>query len=345
MTLERFRLAAVLPSEGGWRLELVLDASVAPPKPVVLARIPAAIAGDALALTALMRDVERAVRVVHPSLLPVRGLADAGGLAVLCDWREGVPLHALLEAGGPLAPPLAARVLRCVAEALQAVHATGAVHGDVRPERILVAENGAVLLGGLGRSAGPGATPEEDLAGLARLATACLGPAPGAGEAAAAVVAASVQATPAEVIERLRGDQVATSAEMAARLESAMPSDGAVRSARRLALTMARKPVAAGEATAERPALSPPPLPSGLRTVAGAPPQAGAPPGPRSEAPPAPPTTARRRPESAAPARPPPSAPAVLDQGLGRLGDPRLPLLVGVAMAIVGLVAGYWLGS
>jgi len=349
VTLERFRLAAALPPERGWHLELVLDASVAPAQPVVLARIPPTITGDALALTALMRDVEKAVRVVHPALLPVRGLADAGGLAVLCDWREGEPLQALLEAGGPLAPALAARVMLGLAEGLQAIHAGGAVHGDVRAGRVLVCEDGTVLLTGLGRSAGPGASPEVDLAGLARVATDCLGAATGHGEAAA-VVAASVQPTAAEAVAALRRLAPAPAAEVAARLEAALPADGAARSARRLALTRARRPVPIGEPGAERPALSPPPLPSGLRAVIvppAAPPRPAAAPAPAQvKAPMVPPVVAAPpRAEGAVPARPPPAPPvAAAAQGPARLFDPRLPLVVGAAMAVVGLLIGSWLG-
>lgn len=356
MTLERFRLAAALPPERGWHLELVLDASVAPAQPVVLARVPAGITGDALALTALMRDVEKAVRVAHPALLPVRGLADAGGLAVVCDWREGEPLEAVLEAGGPLAPALAARVVLGLAEALQAAHAGGAVHGDVRAGRVLVCEDGAVQLTGLGWSGVTGATVQADLAGLAGVATACLGASQEQGEAAA-VVAASLRPTAAEVVEALQRLAPVPLAEVAARLEAALPTERAARTARRLALARARMPVPIGGPGAERPALSPPPLPSGLRAVAvpGAPAAAATASAPASVSPPGPAVAAARpRSEAAAPPRPPPAPPApgpaappppaASAPPAGRLFAPGLPLVVGAAMAVVGLLVGAWLG-
>lgn len=330
MTLERFRLAAALPPERGWHLELVLDASVAPAQPVVLARVPPAITRDALALTALMRDVERAVRVAHPALLPVRGLADAGGLAVLCDWREGEPLQAVLDAGGPLTPPLAGRVLLGLAEGLQAIHAGGAAHGDVRAERVLVCEDGSVLLTGLGRSGGGGGSPEADLAGLARVATACLGADPARREVAA-VVDATLQPTAAEVAAALRRLAPAPAAGVAARLEAALPAEGAVRSARRLALARARTPVPAGVPVGEGPALSPPPLPAGLRAVVAnpvAPLPLAAPPVPGSALEPG----------------PAPAPPVATASDPGWRFDQRLPLVVGAAMGVIGLLAGYWLG-
>jgi len=135
---------------------------------------------------------------------------------------------------------------------------------------------------------------------------------------------------------------------VAARLEAALPADGAARSARRLALTRARRPVAIGEPGSERPALSPPPLPSGLRTVTApqaAPARPAAAPA-QVKAPMAPPVAAAPpRAEGAAPARSPPAPPvSAAAQGPGRLFDPRLPLLVGAAMAAVGLLIGTWLG-
>ncbi|HEY6104710.1 MAG TPA: hypothetical protein VIV59_01915, partial [Anaeromyxobacteraceae bacterium] len=57
MPPDRFRVAAALPPEGGWRRELAMDREASPPRPVELARVPSAVSGDALALAALARGV------------------------------------------------------------------------------------------------------------------------------------------------------------------------------------------------------------------------------------------------------------------------------------------------
>ncbi len=352
MTLERFRLAAALPPEGPWRLELVLDVSVAPPRPVVLARVPAAVTGDALALTALMREVERASRATHPMLLPVRGLADAGGLSVLCEWREGEPLSALLAAGGPPPAPVALRVLLNVGAALEAAHLAGAVHGDLRPERVLVTEDGAVLLTGLGRSAPPGATAGDDVAALAGLVTACLGSDP-EGEWEAVARSAAAQDSLREWVLALRRCPVppAPPAEMAAWLETLLPADGAARSARRLALTLARRaggnatppPAArAPEVAGDRPAHTPPPLPGGMRAadLEDLPsPNPSPSPSPSPSPGPGPSLASTAIPIPASIPTSPPTAPPPT-----WLDHPAAPLSAGVAMALLGLALGFWLG-
>jgi hypothetical protein len=249
----RFRVVTALPPDGGWRTELAVDVSSTPPRPIVLARVPPAVTGDASVLAALLRGVELAARADHPSILPVLGLAETGGgLAVLAPFREGETVRAVLSGGGPLPPALAAKVAFDVALAIHAAHALAGAgdrvlcHGDVRAERVLVAEEGAVLLVGLGRPAEARTTPADDLRAVARLLQACLAPA-GQG---------TVPTELAAVVERALGPEgfpsgaalaaavasavtPATSAALAAHVAVAVPAGGALRSARRRALQVA----------------------------------------------------------------------------------------------------------
>jgi hypothetical protein len=181
------------------------------------------------------------------------------------------------------------------------------------------------------------------------LAAACLGPAP-EGEGAAVAEAAAAQDSLREWVLALRRCPVAPAppAAMAAWLEALLPSDGAARSARRLALTLARRaghptppPAAARPVTAERPALTPPPLPAGLTTVAAA-----------AVAPEASPPAPRPQPGSEPQSQPEPQ-PQSGHQSQSRsqpephgtwLDHPAAPISAGVAMALLGLALGLWLG-
>jgi serine/threonine-protein kinase len=370
----RFRVVTALPPDGGWRTELAVDRSAAPPRPVVLARVPPAVTGDASVLAALLRGVELAARADHPAILPVLGLAETGGgLAVLGPFREGETVRAVLTGGGPLSPALAARVAFEVAMALQAAHGLAGAgdralcHGDVRAERVLVAEDGAVLLVGLGRPAEARTTPADDLRAAARLLEACLAPA-GQG---------TVPPELAAVVERALGPEgyasgaalaaavasavsPATPAALAARVAAAVPAGGALRSARRRALVVALReegaPVAADEPPvhpAEPPAHSPPPPP--LRSAAGA-----VAVGRRDEPPAAPPAAPApagvavavavhgEGETSAAVAEAPlatssaPEAPAPAGRSL--LDDDRLPALSAVVCGLAGLLLGWLAG-
>jgi hypothetical protein len=182
--LDRLRVVSVLPPDGGWRAELGLDGSVTPPRPVLLARVPPAVAGDAVALSMLARGVDLAARVRHRSLRRLLGTGEVQGDLVLVEaWREGETLDRVVAAGGPLDPALASRVAIDVAGALHACHTLPAAlgrplcHGAVRAERILLAEDGDVLLCGVGRPFAEDASPEGDLRQLARLLLECLPPA------------------------------------------------------------------------------------------------------------------------------------------------------------------------
>lgn len=93
--------------------------------------------------------------------------------------RDGVPYQVMpLVAGPTLAERIAAerpldrdtarRVVAAIAKTLEALHATGGVHGDVRAANVALGDDGTVTL--LDREARPGATPAADRAALAALA-------------------------------------------------------------------------------------------------------------------------------------------------------------------------------
>lgn len=179
-------MVSALPPDGGWRSDLAIDRSVSPPRAVLLVRVPPAVAGDALSLSMLARGVDLASRVKHPALRHLLGTGEVeGDLALVEAWREGETLRGLLESGGPLTPELASRVAVDVAGALQACATLPAAmdrplcHGAIRAERILVTEDGEVLLCGMGRPFAEDASPQDDLRNLARLLLECLPPAAG----------------------------------------------------------------------------------------------------------------------------------------------------------------------
>jgi hypothetical protein len=125
----------------------------------------------------------------------VLGTGEVEGDLVLVEaWREGPTLREALDAGGPLTPALAARVGVEVAGALQACQALPDAqgrplcHGAVRAERILLADDGAVLLCGTGRPFSDEASLADDLRNLARVLLESLPPPVGEAPGALAAV-------------------------------------------------------------------------------------------------------------------------------------------------------------
>ena len=77
--------------------------------------------------------------LAHPNVVPVHGVGEDGGrLYLAMGWIDGDDLATRVERDGPLAPAAAARVVADVAAALDAAHARGLVHRDVKPGNVIV---------------------------------------------------------------------------------------------------------------------------------------------------------------------------------------------------------------
>ncbi|MBI4816394.1 MAG: protein kinase [Deltaproteobacteria bacterium] len=100
------------------------------------------------AVVARFRQEAIAAKVVdHPAVVRIRELIDTPeGPALVMDYFEGRELKSLIRTQGPLAVADAVRVARIVAQALDAAHRHGVIHRDVKPQNILMGEDGSVRL-------------------------------------------------------------------------------------------------------------------------------------------------------------------------------------------------------
>ncbi|MFB9387291.1 serine/threonine-protein kinase [Pseudonocardia petroleophila] len=89
------------------------------------------------------REARMAARIDHPHAVPVYRAGDDNGLLYLVTrYIDGMNLKELIEEQGRLAPAAAVRLIGQVAAALDAAHAEGVVHRDVKPANILVGGTG-----------------------------------------------------------------------------------------------------------------------------------------------------------------------------------------------------------
>lgn len=94
---------------------------------------------------------------------------------VVLEWVDGESLRSVMDTLAPetVCESDALGVVRAVGSALAYAHAKGIVHGDIRPENVIVTERGEVLLlftpACLARSAPFVVTPRDDVRGLAAL--------------------------------------------------------------------------------------------------------------------------------------------------------------------------------
>jgi serine/threonine protein kinase len=85
------------------------------------------------------RESALAIQIRHPNIIPVYRVGEEGGVQFLTmRFVEGVCLDKLRRRQGSFAPADAARLVAQIAAALDAVHAQGFVHRDVKPGNVLV---------------------------------------------------------------------------------------------------------------------------------------------------------------------------------------------------------------
>jgi serine/threonine-protein kinase len=93
------------------------------------------------------RETELAASLDHPHVVPTFASGEEGGTLYLAmAYVEGSDLRKLLRTEGPLEPERALALIEQVADALDAAHAAGLVHRDVKPGNILLDETGRAFI-------------------------------------------------------------------------------------------------------------------------------------------------------------------------------------------------------
>lgn len=162
MPIFSYQALGPLPSAGTSRAFLglaILDESRA--EPVVLVWVPDEIAADVEKSERIQRETERVALLEHPHIVRVYGFArfEDGRLARVVEYADGENLRRILGEAGPLPPPFAARLIADAAQGVHYAHLAGnddgtpLLHGDLRPETLLVSFNGNCKVAGYGAAA------------------------------------------------------------------------------------------------------------------------------------------------------------------------------------------------
>jgi serine/threonine protein kinase len=138
---------------------------------VALKILPPSFSREAEAVRRFRREFQVAAHLKHPNLVAaIEADADRGVHFLTMEYVPGRDLETLVQEDGPLSVKLALHAAIQIARGLEAAHAQGVVHRDVKPGNVMIDAAGNVRVcdlglarileatSGLGREAGPSLT-------------------------------------------------------------------------------------------------------------------------------------------------------------------------------------------
>lgn len=154
---DRYRILDLLGSGAMGRIDLAEDLQLG--RQVAVKRILPARA-DAFSRERFMQEARVTARLAHPNVVRLLdfGVTDVGELFIVYEYVAGRSLEETRLAATPhLESPWVARLGAVLADALDAAHAMGVLHRDVKPPNILVRPDDAPVLCdfGLAKDLGP----------------------------------------------------------------------------------------------------------------------------------------------------------------------------------------------
>ncbi|HEY2786147.1 MAG TPA: serine/threonine-protein kinase [Fimbriiglobus sp.] len=152
--LHTFSDYRLLRSLGGGSGATVFLAEANDGKPVAIKLIES---NDPEGLIRFRREIVVGLTVSHPHLVRVlHGNSISPPYYLVMELVSGESLRARMDRRGRIAPLVALGIARQLAEALASLHASGFVHGDVKPGNVMLPSAGRAVLVDLGFAHRPG---------------------------------------------------------------------------------------------------------------------------------------------------------------------------------------------
>src|SRR5215218_7869374 len=124
---------------GRGRMGVVFEGVADGMDPVAIKVVTTELSQDEVFVRRFQREVAAAQKISHPHVVPVLGAGEEGGLPYLVQALiAGGSLHDRLVKEGSLNLATTINLLRGPAEGIDALHASGLVHRDIKPGKILL---------------------------------------------------------------------------------------------------------------------------------------------------------------------------------------------------------------
>jgi len=110
------------------------------------------LAGNPAIIQRFKQELILARQVTHRNFIRIFDLGEAEGLKfITMEFVEGRDLRSLLAERGKLPPAEAVEIMQQVCHALEAAHAEGVIHRDLKPQNIMMNKRGEVVIKGVRR--------------------------------------------------------------------------------------------------------------------------------------------------------------------------------------------------
>ena len=102
---------------------------------------------DAEFLRRFEREARAVLHLSHENIVRAYDVGDTDGLPyIVLEYVDGRTLKDILVENGPMPPRIAVALVVQVLDALDAAHAAGIIHRDVKPQNVIVTQSGKVKL-------------------------------------------------------------------------------------------------------------------------------------------------------------------------------------------------------
>ena len=109
------------------------------------------LAKDETFVSRFRREARSAAKLSHPNVVAVYDQGeDDGNVFLTMELVNGLTLRQVMQAEGPLTPRAALDIIDPVLQALGAAHSAGLIHRDVKPENVILREDGTVKVADFG---------------------------------------------------------------------------------------------------------------------------------------------------------------------------------------------------